>query len=127
MIICVLDIERFKLIKKRFSELLHILWIYVLHSFTASDQVTLRVSSLLEIGIASWTAESLEECMDIVYVTNMAIISYKLIILLLLFDSSSCKFPNHCAVNKIVVKYENIDTNYIFRRWNIIHVNSLEL
>ena len=50
----------------------------MLHSFTASDQVTLQVSRLLELCIASWTAESFEECMDFVYVTNMTIISYQL-------------------------------------------------
>ena len=66
LIICVLDIEQVKLIKKHFSELIHIRWIYMLHSFTASVQVTLQVSSSLEICIANWTAESLEECMDIV-------------------------------------------------------------
>ena len=65
--------------------------------------------------------------MDIVYVTNMAIISYQLNILLVLFDASSCKFPNHRTVNKVDVIYENIDTHYIFHRWNINHANSLEL
>ena len=45
----------------------------MLHSFAASDQVTFQVSSLLEICIAGWTAESLEECTDIVYVTKMTI------------------------------------------------------
>ena len=126
LIICVLDIERVKLIKKSFSELMHILWINTLHSFTAY-QVTLQVSSLLEICIASWTAERLEECMDIVDVTNMTNIWYELNILLVLFDASSCKFPNHCAVNKVDVIYENIDTYYIFHRWIIIDANSLEL
>ena len=106
--------------------MLHILWIYMLHTFTAFDQVTLQVSSLLKISITSWTAESLEECIDIVYVTNMTIISYQLNILLILFDASSCKFPNHCTVNKVDVVYENIDTHYIFDRWNIIHANSLK-
>ena len=87
----------------------------MLHMFTTSDQVTLQVSSLLKICIASWTAESLEECMDIVYVTNMTFISYQLNILLRLFDASSCKFPNHCAVKKVDVVYENVDTHYIFQ------------
>ena len=126
MIICVLDIKRVKLIKKRFSEMIHILWVYMLHTFTASDQMTLQVSSLLKLCIASWTAESLEECIDIVYVTNMTFISYQLNILLILFDASSCKFPNHCAVNNVDVVYENIDTHYIFHRWNIIHASSLK-
>ena len=31
LIICVLEIERVKLMKKRFSELIHVLWIYMLH------------------------------------------------------------------------------------------------
>ena len=69
------------------------LWIYMLHTFTASDQVTLQVSRLLEICIASWTAESFEECMDNVYVTNVTIILYQLNTFLVLFDASSCKFP----------------------------------
>ena len=99
----------------------------MLHSFTASNQVTLHVSSLLEKCIESWTAESLEECMDIVYLTIMTITSYQLDVLLVLFDISLCKFPNHCAVNKIDVIYEKIDTYYIFHRWNIIHANFLEL
>ena len=99
----------------------------MLHSFSASDQVTLQVSSLLEIFIASWAAESLEECIDIVYVTNMTIISYPQNILLVLFYASSCKLPNHCAVKKVDVIYEIIDAYYIFHRWNIIHANSLEL
>ena len=94
LIICVLDIERVKFLKKRFSELIRILRIYMLHSFTASDQVMLQFSSLLEICIAGCTAESHEERMDIVYVTNMTIISYQLNILLVLFHASSCKFPN---------------------------------
>ena len=98
----------------------------MLHTFNASDQVTLQVSSLLEICIASWTAESLEECMDIVYVTNVTIISYQLDIFPVLFDASSCRFPNHCTVIKVDVVYENIDTHYIFQRWNIIHANSLK-
>ena len=97
----------------------------MLHTFTASDQMTLQVSSLLKICIAIWTAESLEEGIDIVNVTNMTIISYQLNILLLLFDASSCKFSNPCAVNKVDVVYENIDTHYIFHRWNIIHANFL--
>ena len=86
-----MDIERVKLIKKRFSELMHILWMYMLHSFTASQQATLQVSSLLEIGIAVWTAKSLEVCMDIIYVTIMTVISYQLHSLLILFDASLCK------------------------------------
>ena len=126
LITCVLDIEVVNLIKKRFSELIHILWLYMLHSFTASDQVTLQVSGLLEIFIASWTAEGLEKCMDVVYVTNITIILYQLGVLLVLFDASSCKLPNHCAVSKVDVLYENIDTYYIFHRWNTIHANSLE-
>ena len=112
--------------KKGFLELTHILWIYMLHSFTASDQVTLQVSSLLEIRIASWKAESFEECMDVVYATNMTIKLYQLNILLLLFDAPSCKLHNHRSFNKIDVLYENIDTYYIFHRWNIIQANSLE-
>ena len=88
----------------------------MLHTFTASDQMTLQVSSLLKICIANWTAESLEEGIDIVYVTNMTIISYQLNIFLVLFDASSCKFPNHFTVNKVDVVYENIDTHYIFHR-----------
>ena len=100
VIICVLDIERVKLIKKRFSELIHILWKYMLHSFTASDQMTLQVFSLSEVCIASWTAEELEQCMDVVYVTNVTIIWYQLNVLLVIFDAWSCKFPNHCAVKK---------------------------
>ena len=127
LIISVLNIERVKPIEKRFSKLIRILWIYMLHSFEASDQMTLQVSRLLEICIASWTAESPEDCMGIVYVTNMTIISYQLKILLVHFDTSSGKFPNHCAVNKIDVIYEKIDTYYVFRRWNIIHANFLEL
>ena len=75
---CVLDIELVKLIKKRFSELIHNLRIYMLHLFTASEQVTPQVSSLLELCIASWTAKSLEECMDVVCVTNMTFVSYQL-------------------------------------------------
>ena len=47
--------------------------------------------------------------MNVVYVTNMTIILYQLNILLVLFDASSCKLPNHCAVNKVDVIYENID------------------
>ena len=123
MIIFVLDIERVKFTKKRFSELLRNFWIYMLHSFSASDQVTLQVSSLSEICVTGLTAESLEECTDIVYVTNMTFISYQLNILLLLFETSSSKFPNHCTVNKVDVIYKNIDTYYIFHRWNIIHAN----
>ena len=88
--------------------------------------MTLQVSSLLKICIASWTAQSLEEGMDIVYVTNVTIISYQLNTFLELFDASSYKFPNHCTVNKIDVIYEIIDTHYIFHRWNIIHANSLK-
>ena len=75
----------------------------MLHSFTASDQVTLRVSSFFEICTGSWTAESFEECIDNFYETNMTIVLYELNILLVLFGTSSCKFPNHCAVNKIDV------------------------
>ena len=83
----------------------------MLHTFTASNQVTLEVSSLLEICIASWTVESLEECMDIVFLTtNVTIIAYQLNTFLVLFDASSCKFPNNCTVNKVDVIYENIDT-----------------
>ena len=59
------------------------------HSFTASDQVTLQVSNPLETWIASWTAEGFDECMDIVNVTEMTIISHQLNILLVLFDASS--------------------------------------
>ena len=57
----------------------------MLHTFTASDQVTLQVSILLELCIASWKAESLEECMDIVYVTFVTIIMYQLNSFLVLF------------------------------------------
>ena len=126
LIICILDIERVKLIKKRFSELIHLLWIYMLHTLTASEQMTLQVSCILKICIANWTAESLEESLDIVYVTIMTIISYQLNILLILFDASSCKFPNHCAVIEVDVVYENTDTHYMFHRWNIIHAKSLK-
>ena len=86
----------------------------MLHSFTAPDQVALEFSNLLELCIASWTVESLEECIDIVYVTNMTSISYQLDLLLILFIASSCKFPNQCTVNKVDVVYENIDTHYVF-------------
>ena len=102
-------------------------YIYMLHWFTASDQVTLQVSSLLKYVSQVGQRKSLEKCMDIVYVTNMTIISYQQNIVLVLFDSSSCNFPNHCTVNKVDVIYEKIDTYYIFHRWNIIHANSLEL
>ena len=80
----------------------------MLHKFISSNQVTLQVSSPLEICVASWTAESLEECMDIVYVTNMTIILYQLNTFLVLFDASLCKFPNHCAVNNVDVIYKNL-------------------
>ena len=102
------------IIKKRFWELIRNRCIYVLHSFIPSDQVTLQVANLLEICIASWTAERLEECMDVVYVTNMTNISYQLNILLVFFDASSFKLAKHCAVNKVDVIYENIDTYYIY-------------
>ena len=85
----------------------------MLHTFTASDQRTLHVSSLLKICITSWTAESLEECKDIVNVTNVTFILYQLDTFLVVFDASSCKFPNHCTVNNVDIAYENIDTHYI--------------
>ena len=104
LIIRVLVIEGVKLIKNRFAQLIHSL-LFMLHSFTAIDQVTLQVSNLLERCIASWSAESLEECMDKVYLTNMTILTYEVNIFLILFDASSCKFANHCVVNKVDVIY----------------------
>ena len=85
--------------------------------------MTLQVSSLLEICAAGWTAKSLEECMDIVYVTNLTALSFQLNILLVLFEASSCEFSNHCTVNKAGVIYEKIDTYYNFHRWILIHAN----
>ena len=120
-------IEWDKLIKKHLSELIRILRIYMLHSFTASDQVTLQVTSLLDKFIASRTVKSLEECTDIVYVTNMTTLLYQLNILLVLLKALSCKFPKHCAVSKFDVIFEIIDTYYLFHRWNINLANSLEL
>ena len=101
LIICALDIERIKLIKIRSSEFIHVFWIYMLHSFTASDRLMLQVSSLSEICIASWTTKSVEECIDVVYSTIVTVISQQLNTLLVLFDASSCKCPNHCAVIKV--------------------------
>ena len=126
LIFCLLDIERLKLINRRFLELIHNLCIYMLHPVTASDQVTLQVSCLLEICIGNRLAESLEECMDVVYVTHMTTILCQLNFPPALFDASSCKLPNHCAVNKVDVIYENLDTYYSFHRAKILHANSLE-
>ena len=81
----------------------------MLHSFAASGQVTLQVSNFLESCIACWTAERLEGCMESVYVPDLTILSIQLNILFVHFDTSSCKFPNLCAVKKIDVVYENID------------------
>ena len=65
----------------------------MLHSFTASDEATLQVSSLLEICVACSTAESFKECTDIVYETNETIISYQVNTFLVFFDALSCNSP----------------------------------
>ena len=92
------DVECTQLFKKRFSQFVNIFWVNMLNTITTSNQISFQIPRLWEKCVTRSTAEGFEQCVDVVDVAKVIVVSWRCDALLnfwvLLRHSSPISFPS---------------------------------
>ena len=75
LLVFIRDIECIQLFKKRFSQFVNILWVNMFNTITTSNQMSFQIPRLCEKCVTRNTSESFEQCIDVVDVANVIVVS----------------------------------------------------
>ena len=75
LLIPIWDVEGIQLFKKRFSQLVNILWVNMFTAITTSNQTSFQIPRLREKFVTRSTPEGFEQCVDVVDVSEVTVVA----------------------------------------------------
>ena len=86
----------------------------------------LKIECSVEKSVTITAAKQLEDCINVVHVAYVVVVSQQSHSIFVFLHILSCKFSDNVHIHNIYIIQENVESLQIFSSGNIVHVDSLE-